>query len=92
MLTSFPAARNGEVLRDTIKPALPQPSEYLVFNTRRPVFADIRVRQGPDPAVRFQWINRNYFFGLYSRFGRLFRRLGTVGLCAGLPMSASANC
>src|SRR5712675_302910 len=35
----FPAARNGEVIRDTIKTGLPQPSEFLVFNTRRPVFS-----------------------------------------------------
>src|SRR6202040_2536399 len=41
----FPAARNGEVIRDTIKTGMPQPSEFLVFNTRRPVFSDIRVRQ-----------------------------------------------
>src|SRR5207302_898463 len=41
----FPAVRNGEVIRDTIKTGMPQPSEFLVFNTRRPVFSDIRVRQ-----------------------------------------------
>src|SRR4029077_2406129 len=52
----FPAARNGEVLRDTIRPALPQPSEYLVFNTRRPVFADIRVRQALTLLFDFEWI------------------------------------
>jgi peptide/nickel transport system substrate-binding protein len=38
----FPAARNGEVIRDTIKTGMPQPSEFLVFNTRRPVFSDNR--------------------------------------------------
>ena len=41
----FPAARNGELVRETIKTGLPQPSEFLVFNTRRPMFADIRVRE-----------------------------------------------
>jgi peptide/nickel transport system substrate-binding protein len=68
----FPAARNGEVLRDTIRPALPQPSEYLVFNTRRPVFSDIRVRQALTLLFDFEWINRNYFFGLYSRSAGYF--------------------
>jgi len=68
----FPAARNGEVIRDTIKTGMPQPSEYLVFNTRRPVFADIRVRQSLTLLFDFEWINRNYFFGLYGRAAGFF--------------------
>jgi peptide/nickel transport system substrate-binding protein len=68
----FPAARNGEVKRDTIRPALPRPSEYLVFNTRRPVFSDIRVRQALTLLFDYEWINRNYFFGLYSRSAGYF--------------------
>src|ERR1700704_5132552 len=63
----FPAARNGELIRDTIKTGVPQPSEFLIFNTRRPVFADIRVRRALTLLFDFEWINRNYFFGLYSR-------------------------
>ena len=68
----FAAAKNGEVLRDTIKTGLPQPTEYLVFNTRRPVFADIRVREALTLLFDFDWINRNYFFGLYGRIPGYF--------------------
>src|SRR5579862_2339145 len=68
----FPAARNGEVTRDTIKTGVPQPSEFLIFNTRRPVFADIRVRQALTLLFDFEWINRNYFFGLYGRAAGFF--------------------
>jgi peptide/nickel transport system substrate-binding protein len=68
----FPAVRNGEVIRDTIKTGVPQPSEYLVFNTRRPMFADIRVRQALTLLFDFEWINRNYFFGLYARAAGFF--------------------
>jgi peptide/nickel transport system substrate-binding protein len=68
----FQAARNGEVIRDTIRTAMPQPSEFLVFNTRRPVFADIRVRQALTLLFDFEWINRNYFFGLYARSAGFF--------------------
>ena len=68
----FPAARKGEVIRDTIKTGLPQPSEFLVFNTRRPVFSDIRVRQALTLLFDFEWINRNYFFGLYARSASFF--------------------
>jgi peptide/nickel transport system substrate-binding protein len=68
----FPAVRNGEVIRDTIKAGMPQPSEFLVFNTRRPVFSDIRVRQALTLLFDFEWINRNYFFGLYGRSASFF--------------------
>jgi peptide/nickel transport system substrate-binding protein len=68
----FPAARNGEVIRDTLKIETPQPSEFLVFNTRRPVFSDIRVRQALTLLFDFEWINRNYFFGLYARTASFF--------------------
>ena len=75
----FPAVRNGEVIRDTIKTGMPQPSEFLVFNTRRPVFSDIRVRQALTLLFDFEWINRNYFFGLYGR---------SAGFFAGSELSA----
>ncbi len=75
----FAAVRSGEVIRDEIKPGTPQPSEYLVFNTRKPVFADIRVRQALTLLFDFEWINRNYFFGLYGR---------SAGFFAGSELSA----
>jgi peptide/nickel transport system substrate-binding protein len=68
----FPAAKNGEVIRDTVKPGVPQPSEFLVFNTRRPIFADIRVRQALTLLFDFELVNRNYFFSLYSRVAGYF--------------------
>ena len=55
------------MIRDAIKTGLPQPSEFLVFNTRRPVFSDSRVRQALTQLFDFEWINQNYFFGLYGR-------------------------
>ena len=68
----FPAARSGEVIRDAIKTGMPQPAEFLVFNTRRPAFSDIRVRQALTLLFDFEWINRNYFFGLYGRTASFF--------------------
>jgi peptide/nickel transport system substrate-binding protein len=68
----FPAARGGDVIRDSIKTGLPKPSEFLVFNTRRPMFVDVRVRRALTLLFDFEWINRNYFFGLYTRSGGFF--------------------
>ena len=78
----FAAARSGKVVRDVIRPGVPNPSEFLVFNTRRPVFADIRVREALSLLYDFQWINRNYFFSLYSR---------SAGFFAGSELSAYAR-
>jgi peptide/nickel transport system substrate-binding protein len=69
---NFPAAGGGKLIRDIIKSGLPQPTEFLVFNTRRPVFSDIRVREALTLLFDFEWINRNYFFGLYGRAGGYF--------------------
>ena len=75
----FAAAHNGEVIRETARISMPQPSQFLVFNTRRPIFSDIRVRQALTLLFDFEWINRNYFFGLYSR---------SAGFFAGSELSA----
>ncbi len=68
----FPAVREGKVIRDTIKTGTPKPSEFLVFNTRRAMFSDIRVRQALTLLFDFEWVNRNYFFGLYKRAAGFF--------------------
>jgi peptide/nickel transport system substrate-binding protein len=68
----FEAARAGEVIRDTIKTGMPQPSEFLVFNTRRPMFSDKRVREALTLLFDFEWINRSYFFDLYARSPSFF--------------------
>ena len=81
----FPAVHNGEVIRDTIKTKMPQPSEFLVFNTRRSIFSDIRVRQALTLMFDFEWINHNYFFGLHARSASFFAgsELSAYGRYAG---------
>lgn len=63
----FDAVKSGEVVQDTIRPGVPRPSEYLVFNTRRAMFADVRVREALGLLFDFEWMNRNYFHGLFVR-------------------------
>ena len=75
----FTAVRDGDVVRDSLMTGLPQPTEFLVFNTRRPIFSDRRVRQALTMLFDFEWINRNYFFGLYGR---------SAGFFAGSDLSA----
>lgn len=68
----LPAVKSGKLILDVIKPGVPNPSEFLVFNTRRAQFADVRVREALSLLYDFEWINRNYFFGLYARSASYF--------------------
>ena len=63
----FPAVRNGDVVREEFKPKLPSGMFGFVFNTRRPLFQDIRVREALTLAFDFEWIDRNLFGEVYQR-------------------------
>ena len=63
----IPAVRGGRIVKETFPNGLPKLATDYVFNTRRPIFADIRVRQAISLLFDFQWINRNFFYGLYRR-------------------------
>ncbi len=68
----FPAARDGRVLKEAIPNGLPKFASDYVFNTRRPIFADIRVRQAIALLFDFQWVNRSFFYNLYRRSASFF--------------------
>jgi peptide/nickel transport system substrate-binding protein len=68
----FPAARDGRVIKEAFASGLPKFASDFLFNTRRPVFADIRVRQAITLLFDFQWVNRNFFFDLYQRSASYF--------------------
>jgi peptide/nickel transport system substrate-binding protein len=68
----FPAERAGRVVKETFPTGLPKPSMYYIFNTRRAVFADVRVREAISLLFDFEWINQNYFYDLYRRTDSYF--------------------
>ena len=39
----------------------------FLYNTRRPLFQDIRVRQALAYAFDFEWSNKTLFFNAYTR-------------------------
>jgi peptide/nickel transport system substrate-binding protein len=63
----FPAVTEGKVTRETIEQKSPAPASGLAFNTRRPIFADVRVREALTMAFDFEWANANLFSGSYRR-------------------------
>jgi peptide/nickel transport system substrate-binding protein len=68
----FPALRDGRVVKEAFSSGLPKASSFYVFNTRRAVFADPRVREAIALLFDFEWINHNLFFDLYQRSGSYF--------------------
>ena len=63
----FPAAKEGKVVLETIAQKTPAPASGFAFNTRRPIFADPRVREALIGAFDFEWANANLFSNLYQR-------------------------
>jgi peptide/nickel transport system substrate-binding protein len=63
----FPALREGRVLKEDVSNSVPKGMNAFVFNTRRPVFKDKRVREALAALFDFEWANRNLYFGLYAR-------------------------
>jgi peptide/nickel transport system substrate-binding protein len=68
----FPALRAGRVIKEEFPYGLPKGMDGLVFNTRRAVFADVRVREAILNLFDFEWINHTYFFDLYKRTASYF--------------------
>jgi peptide/nickel transport system substrate-binding protein len=60
------------VVKEALPTGVPKPSSYYVFNTRRAVFADTRLREAISLLFDFEWINHSYFFDLYRRSASFF--------------------
>jgi microcin C transport system substrate-binding protein len=63
----FPAVQSGLVQKKAFANQLPTGIQGYALNTRRPVFADRRVRQAIALAFDFEWTNKNLFYGAYVR-------------------------
>ncbi|MDE2285740.1 MAG: ABC transporter substrate-binding protein [Hyphomicrobiales bacterium] len=68
----IPAVRDGRIIKETFVSGQPKLASNFVFNTRRAIFADIRVRQAIALLFDAEWVNRNFFFGLYRRSASFF--------------------
>lgn len=82
----IPAVHDGRIARHTLHFDTPKGMTGLVFNTRRPIFADIRVREALGLLFDFEWVNRNLFYGVYRRAGSFFSDSGLSAL--GVPADA----
>jgi peptide/nickel transport system substrate-binding protein len=82
----IPAVRDGRIVKEQFTDGMPKGMFAFVFNTRRPIFSDIRVREAISLLFDFEWLNHNFFFDLYRRTGSFFA--GSELASSGRPADA----
>ncbi len=68
----FPAVRDGRIVKEAFPSGLPKIASDFVFNTRRQIFSDMRVREAISLLFDAEWANRNFFYDLYRRSASYF--------------------
>lgn len=68
------AVKDGRIKLAEFDLQIPAGMAAFAFNTRRPVFADQRVRQALILLFDFEWANRNLYQSLYTRTQSYFER------------------
>ena len=60
-------SKKEQLIKKAFHHGLPSGMQGFVFNTRRPIFSDVRVREALGYALNFNWINQNLFYNSYTR-------------------------
>ena len=68
----FQAVADGELIRGEITNQRPTGMEGFVFNTRRAMFADRRVREALALTFDWEWVNDRLYRGAYARIQSYF--------------------
>ena len=82
----FPAVKDGRVLKNEVPHQIPLGTQGFIFNTKRPLFSDIRVRKAISYLMDFEWMNKNLFYDQYVRTDSFFTN--TDYRATGLPSEA----
>lgn len=80
----FPAVTSGEVVKSEIPHQRPSGIEGFVFNTRKPMFQDWRVREALIHAFNFEFINQAITGGTQPRITSYFGN-SFLGMQPGAP-------
>ncbi|CAD5377557.1 putative oligopeptide transporter subunit; periplasmic-binding component of ABC superfamily transporter [Pseudomonas sp. OF001] len=62
-----PAIHDGRLIKEEIANHNPAGMQGFIFNLRRPLFQDVRVREALGLLFDFEWTNRQLFYGAYTR-------------------------
>jgi len=80
----FPRVQSGDVVKSEIAHQRPSGIEGFVFNTRRPLFADWRVREALIRAFNFELVNTTLNDGVLPRITSYFSN-SPLGMVPGAP-------
>ncbi len=69
----FPAVNDGRIIKAKIPDNNPQGMQGYIFNLRRPIFSDRRVREAIGYAYDFEWMNRTLSDGQLVRTRSYFQ-------------------
>jgi len=85
----FPAIASGAVKKEELPHNRSTGMQGFVFNARRPLFQDPRVRRALAYVFDFEWSNRTLFYGQYARTRSYFdnSELAATGLPTGAEKS-----
>jgi microcin C transport system substrate-binding protein len=78
----LPEIANGQVVKESIPNNRPSGMQAFLYNTRRPIFRDVRVRRALAYAFDFEWSNKTLFYDQYTRTRSYFdnSELAATGL------------
>ncbi|MGH8353118.1 MAG: extracellular solute-binding protein, partial [Pseudomonas sp.] len=62
-----PAVKDGRLIKEQIANHNPSGMQGFIFNIRRPLFQDRRVREALGLLLDFEWTNKQLFNGAYTR-------------------------
>ncbi|HTN32579.1 MAG TPA: extracellular solute-binding protein, partial [Marinobacter sp.] len=76
---------DGTIIKEAIEHHRPTGMQGFIYNTRRSVFSDPKVREALAYAFDFEWANKNLFYGQYTRTDSYFENseLASSGLPEG---------
>jgi len=86
---NFPAFEAGDVIKREFESTAGYPMQGFVLNTRKPQFADRRVREALTWAFDFESMNRTLFYNAYARTSTYFGggELASSGLPKGRELA-----
>ncbi len=84
----FPAVAAGDVVKSEIPHQRPSGIEGLVFNTRKPMFSDWRVREALIQAFNFELINQTITGGTQPRIQSYYSN-SVLGMDVGKPATGA---
>ena len=78
----IPAVKDGRIIKEVIPTEGRNLMQGYLYNLRRPMFQDRKVREALSYAFDFEWSNKALFYGQYVRIRSYFgpSELGSTGL------------